>query len=231
MATGNSRDAMVTAITYELGARSDLAANGTILRYINNAIEIYQKERFRFNELTPRTPFTLNTIQGKYFYDATDDARIARLYAIDYINYVLGTTVEKMERRKPEDIYLALQTGQEAGPPQSWAWDGNSIIVYPNPPAQVYTLTIGGYLQYPGPTDGADITNVWMNEAEMLIRSRAKYEIAVNVTRNDEMAELMSPHAPPPGKAEGHAAYWAYCMLKGEANKIRGTSRVRAMRF
>src|SRR6185436_20092880 len=119
MATGNSRDAMVIAITYELGARSDLAANGTILRYINNAIEIYQKERFRFNELTPRTPFTLNTQQGKFYYDGTDDARIPLLFDIDYINYILGTTVEKMLRETPENVNLALQTGQEAGPPQT----------------------------------------------------------------------------------------------------------------
>jgi len=226
MATGNSRDAMVIAITYELGARSDLAANGTILRYINNAIEIYQKERFRFNELTPRTPFTLNTVQGKYYYDVTDDPRIPLLFDIDYINYILGTTVEKMERCTPEEIYLALQTGQEAGPPQAWAWDGQSIILYPNPPAQVYQLTIGGYLQFAGPATGAETTNVWMNDAEMLIRSRAKFEIAQHVTRDEKMMARMD-HDP---KSNGAAAQ-AYRMLKGEANKIRGTSRVRAMQF
>jgi hypothetical protein len=228
MATGNSRDAMVIAITYELGARSDLAANGTILRYINNAIEIYQKERFRFNELTPRTPFTLNTQQGKFYYDGTDDPNIPLLFDIDYINYILGTTVEKMLRETPENVYLALQTGQEAGPPQTWAWDGQSIIIYPNPPAQVYQLTIGGYLQFagPGPADGAITTNVWMNEAEMLIRSRAKFEIAAQVTRDEKMMARMSPV---PGS--NGAADMAYRMLKSEASKIRGTSRVRAMQF
>lgn len=226
MATGNSRDAMVTAITYELGSRSDLAANGTILRYINNAIEIYQKERFRFNELTPRTPFTLNTQQGKFYYDGADDPNIPLLFDIDYINYILGTTVEKMLRETPENVYLALQTGQEAGPPQTWAWDGQSIIIYPNPPAQVYQLTIGGYLQFPGPTDGADTSNVWMNDAEMLIRSRAKFEIATHVTRDEKMMARMN-YAP----GSNGAADQAYRMLKGEANKIRGTSRVRAMQF
>jgi hypothetical protein len=226
MATGNTRDAMVVAITYELGARSDLAANGTILRYINNAIEIYQKERFRFNELTPRTPFNLNTQQGKFYYDGTDDARIPRLYLIDYINYVLGTTVEKMLRVTPEDVYLALQTGQEAGPPQTWAWDGQSIVIYPNPPAQVYQLTIGGYLQQAAPADGTEANNVWMNDAEMLIRSRAKYEIAQHVTRDEKMMARMDYK---PGS--GGAADQAYRMLKSEANKIRGTSRVKAMQF
>jgi hypothetical protein len=39
----------------------------------------------------------------------------------------------------------------------------------------------------------ADMTNIWMNDAEMLIRSRAKYEIALNFTRNDKMVAAMSP--------------------------------------
>lgn len=226
MATGNSRDAMITAIAYELGNRTDLQANGTILRYITNAIEIYQKERFRFNELQPASPFVLNTVQGQSIYDSGDDIRIARLYDVDYINYVLGTTVEKMLRVFPEDVYLANQTGQQAGPPQTWAWDGQSIVIYPTPPAQVYQLTIGGYLQFPGPTDGTDTSNVWMNDAEMLIRSRAKFEIAQHVTRNKEMMASMN-HVP----GSNGAADQAYRMLKGEANKIRGTSRVRAMQF
>lgn len=231
MATGKSLNDMITAITYELGARSDLAANGTILRYVQNSVESYQKDRFRFNDLTPRTPFTINTVQGKFFYDGTDDARIPLLYDIDYINYVLGTTVEKMLRVTPEEIYLANQTGQEAGPPCNFAYDGDSIIIYPTPPAQVYQLTIGGYLQYSTPTDPTDTTNVWMNAAERLIRSRAKYEIAVQVTRNKEMQEAMSPIMPPAGKETGHAAYWAYVELKSEANKIRATSRVKSMQF
>lgn len=230
MATGNSLSAMITAVAYELGQRTDLQANGTILRYILNAIEIYQKERFRFNELQPLTPFTLNTVQGQYIYTVADDARIPQLYKIDYINYLLGSTTERMARYFPEEIYLLLQNGTEAGPPEAWAWDGQSIVMYPRPPSTSYLLTIGGYLAVAAPgTDApglADTTNVWMNEAEMLIRSRAKYEIALNVTRNAEMLKLMSPL-----EGSGGAAEQAYNMLKGEANKIRGTSRVRPMPF
>lgn len=229
MATGNSLTAMIAAVAYELGARSDLQANGTILRYIQNAIEIYQKERFRFNELQPLTPFIIYTVQGQSVYTGADDARIPLLYKIDFINYLLGNTPARMTRVFPEDVYLATIPGQQAGPPQEWAWDGQSIVIYPAPPATVYPLTIGGYLAVAGPANTpaglADITNPWMNDAEMLIRARAKYEIALNVTRNKDMLALMSPNDP------GGAAYEAYCMLKGEANKIRATSRVRPMAF
>jgi hypothetical protein len=217
---------MIARIGYELGSRTDLVANGSVQSAINDAIQIYQKERFRFNELQPIAPFVINTVQGQAIYTVADDVRIPTLYKIDYINYLLGNTVEKMDRGFPEEVYLALQNIQMAGPPQLWAWDGNSIVIYPRPPSTVYPLTIGGYLAFPGPVTTTDTTNPWMNEAERLIRSRAKYEIALHITRNDKMIAAMSPD-----EGSGGASERYYDELKGEANKIRGTSRVRAMRF
>jgi hypothetical protein len=226
MATGNSRDAMIELIAYELGNRTDLQANGTILRAINDAIQIYQKERFRFNELQPLTPFTFNTEQNRYIYDAAYDARIGLLYKIDHLNFLLGNVNSRMERVFPENIYLAVQPNQQAGPPSSWAWDGNSIVIYPKAPAQVFPITVLGYLAVAGPTSGSDATNPWMNEAERLIRARAKYEIALNYTRNKDMIAMMSPD-----NGSGGATERYYNELKSEANKIRGTSRVRPMQF
>lgn len=230
MATGKTFNDMVSRVVFELGRRTDLQATVVPLA-INDAIEIYQKERFRFNELAPLSPFTFTTVQGVAFYDGAFDARIPLLMKVDYLNYLLGVTTEKMSRVTPEEIYLALQGNQEAGPPSSWAWDGQSIIIYPRAPAQTYDVTVGGYLAVAGPTDlSGDTTNPWMNDAEGLIRSRAKYEISKHVTRNTVMEAAMSPDEPPPGQQGG--ACWRYFKeLKGEANKIRGTSRVRAMQF
>lgn len=224
MASGNSFTAMVTQIAFELGRRNDLI-DTVIPRAINDAIQIYAKERFRFNESQPLTPFQISTVANQYIYTAADDARIAQLYKIDFINYLLGSTNNKMTRVFPESVYLATIVGQSAGPPGTWAYDGNSIAIYPQP-NQVYILTIGGYYAYPGPTVAnytTDTTNAWMNEAERLIRSRAKYEIAVHATRNKDMAAMMSP--------DGGACERYYDELKSEASKIRGTSRIRAMQF
>lgn len=227
MATGNSFNAMVAQIVFELGQRSDLA--GTVVpRAILDAIQIYQKERFRFNELQPLAPFTFNTVQGAAYYGAAADARIPMLYKIDYLHYLLGSTTQKMQRVFPEEIYLALQAGTESGPPESWAYDGNSIIMYPRPNT-AYPITVGGYLAVAGPLPAdyaTDTTNAWMNEAERLIRSRAKYEISLHVTRNKDMMAAMSPD-----DGSGGASDRYYKELKSEANKIRGTSRVRAMQF
>lgn len=226
MAVNNTFNAMVAQIAFELGRRTDLQAT-VIPRAINDAIQIYAKERFRFNELQPLAPFSFNTVQGQPYYGVAQDARIPGLYKIDYLNYLLNSTVEQMRRTTPEVIYLALQNNQQAGPPCDWAWDGQSIIIYPSPPAQVYQITVGGYMAVAGPTDLAgDTTNPWMNDAERLIRSRAKYEIAVHTTRNDKMATAMSPVVDSGGMSDVY-----YKELKSEANKIRGTSRVKAMQF
>jgi len=235
MATGKSATDMIARIASELGQRNDLAPDGAyptvITNAISDAIQIYAKERFRFNELSPLTPFVINTVQGQYIYTGADDARIPLLYKIDWINYLLGNTPCRLERVFPEDVYLATIPGQQAGPPTSWGWDGQSIVIYPAPPAASYTLTIGGYLAVAGPDLAtpaglADVTNPWMNDAERLIRSRAKYEIALNFTRNDKMVAAMSPDEGSGGMAER-----AYNEIKGEASKIRGTGRTVAMKF
>lgn len=227
MSTGKTFNNMVSRITFELGQRTDLANNGTIASAINDAVEVYQKERFRFNELQPLAPFTFNTVPGTVYYGVAADARIPQLYKIDYLNYLLGTEVYKISRAvSPEQVYLANQAGAtQTGQPELWAWDGDSIVFYPSPNI-AYPITVGGYLAVAGPLPanyGTDTTNPWMNAAERLIRTRAKYEIALHVTRNEKMITMYSPVG---GMCEKY-----FEELKGEANKIRGTSRVRAMQF
>lgn len=215
-------------IQLELGDRTDLRANGAIANAVSDAIRAYQKERFRFNENTP-DEFQFNTVAGTAYYGVAQDARIPTLYRIDALNYLLAQTTVRCEREVPESIYTALLTGQVAGPPESFAWDGDNIILYPRPD-KAYQMTVLGYMTLAAPTQEDDGTSPWTNAAERLIRTRAKYEIFVNVTRNMEMAEMMSPWPAQPGQP-GHEAYWAYCELKGEANKIRGTGRIRPMQF
>lgn len=228
MAVG-TLNAMIARMVLELGNRSDLQADGSVADAINDAIKTYQKMRFRWNETAPLTPFTFNMTVGQPYYDAAADERIGRLLKIDWIDTIIGSTRQALQRREPHEVYLALQAGQQVGQPLTWAFDGNSIIFYPQPNI-AWQLYVGGYLAIAAPTDPTATGNVWMNQAERLIRSRAKYEIAVHRTRNQQMQSDMSPFDPGDGSQAGAAAD-ALSELLAENSRIVGTNRVRAMRF
>jgi hypothetical protein len=226
---------MVFRIAAELGARFDLgniAGSATTLQpnseairnAINTAISVYQKQRFRFNELDPANPIVFNTISGQSTYSTNECPALATSYFIDYLNIRIGNTLMQLSQVTPERQHLNIQLFTQFGLPTSYAYEGNTVLLYPVP-AAVYEVRLGAHLQIPGPTDDNQTGNVWMTQAERLIRCRAKYEVAVHVTRNMSMAQAMSPE---PGS--GGETYRSFQTLKQEGNKITSTrSRVKPM--
>ena len=226
---------MVFRIAAELGARFDLAGNWgsssqqrpnseAIRNAIYTAIGEYQKQRFRFNELDPAHPITFNTIAGQHTYSTNECPALATSYFIDYLNIRIGNTLMQLSQVTPERQHLNIQLFTQFGLPVSYAYEGNTVLLYPVP-AAVYEVRLGAHLQIPGPVDDNETGNVWMTQAERLIRCRAKYEIAVHVTRNMPMAQAMSPE---PGS--GGETYRSFQTLKQEGNKITSTrSRVKPM--
>lgn len=112
-----------------------------------------------------------------------------------------------------------------------------------------FLMSIGGHVAYPSPA-GADATqsggnlvsgqstaglstaqNRWFTDGELLIRSRAKYELAVNVLRDTELAQKMSPHPPDLNGGVVGKAFDAYEMLSAEANRMLARGQVAAMPF
>lgn len=218
---------MITRITTEI-SRPDLAAQ--IALAIPDAISEYQKDRFRFSEISPATPLTFLTVATQSVYTSLDLADIATIYSIDYINVQLGSTLIELDRDTPENLHRLIQLGTQMGLPSSYAYEGNSLIIYPVPDT-VYTCFLGGHIQIAGPPDNTTVGNPWMTVGERLIRSRAKFIIATDYTRNMAMAEAMSPEPPPPGKATGHMSWRYWRSLKGETSKITGQGRFLPMRF
>lgn len=197
---------------------------------ISDAISVYQKERFRFSDAGPLAPPTFNTVAGQWIYGLAANVNIPTWLYVEALNITIGNTVEGMTHARPEDIYLLNQDGTQSGQPTDWAYDGNSVIVYPIP-SGVWQITMVGHKLVPAPADSAEVGNPWMTVAEQLIRSRAKYEIAVHVTRNPEMAQDMSPDADGNRQGKAGATYRAWRSLKGETNKVKGRGRIVPMRF
>ena len=227
---------MIFRCAAELGARFDLAgARGTatqsrpnaeaIRNAIDTSIAVYAKHRFRFNEIDPSLPTTFTTVPYRSTYSTADNPVISSMFHIDYVNLQLGNTLLQLGQNTPERQHLNIQMFIQYGMPTSYAYEGNTLILYPVP-VSAYKCWIGCHLAMPPPSSDTEENNVWMTpqNAERLIRCRAKYEIAVHVTRNPTMAQAMSP--------DNGETYRSYMELKREGNKITSTlSRVRPMKF
>lgn len=224
-------------------ARSDLSTQ--IAACITDAITIYQKKRFRFSD----NFFFFNTVIGQEFYTGTatdaatalanyltncanngttplagvnaalDNANIASLYTIDYLVLQLGTARFDVDKREPEEIELLTQSGSQQGQPQVYAYFQQMIRLYPVPNA-VYPMILAGNTLVAAPTSQSATGNPWMLDAERLIRSRAKFEIAANYTGDDELAGRMQA-----------LASEAYIELKSETNILTGTGRIVPTQF
>ena len=203
-----------------------------IANAISDAIAVYQQERFRFSDIDPVAPPTFNTVAGRSVYDSTDNANIGSALRIDYVNMNIGTaSVVELSRDSAERLKLYnQQSGTMVGQPTWYAYEGNKLILA-SIPDQAYLITLGLFRNVAAPATNAEAGNPWMVDAERLIRARAKYEIAVHVTRNPTMAQAMSPDPPSENGGMTGAAYREWKRLKGTANRITGTGRIRGMRF
>lgn len=228
----NDLAAMKARISSEMARPDMLSTDPRIASAINDAISVYQSERFTFSDMAdPATPPSFNTVALQSVYGQAASAFISDSFHIDYLNVLIGDTLEHLPRDTPESVRLLLQSGTtEQGQPERWAYEGRSILIYPVP-NQAYTIYMGVFRNVPAPATDDEANNPWMTTAEMLIRSRAKYELALHVTRNEAMQLSMSPEPPPPGVTTGHASYFAFRRLKGVAARQTGLGRMRAMPF
>lgn len=222
----NDLAAMKARIISEL-RRPDLSDQ--VATAINDAIAIYQKERFRFSEASPSAPVTFNTVAGRAVYTSADNPNIGSVLGIDYMMVLIGNTYQRVTKENPVTVISYNDVNTMSGQPSWWAYQGNQIILAPVP-SQVYQMTLGLFKLIAGPATDDEPNNPWMTDAERLIRARAKYEIAVHVTRNSDMAAAMSPD-PPSGGAMMGAAYREWKALTGDSNRIRGRGVIRPMQF
>jgi len=194
--------------------RSDLTTQ--IAECITDAIRFYQPHRFIFSE---GRDTSFNTVAGQEFYSATDDPLLGTLYEFDYITVTIGTAKFDLPRYQPEDLEVLTQSGTQQGQPQCYSYYDFQMRLYPVP-SQIYPLTIAAHQLIAAPASDSVTANAWMTEAEKLIRSRARYELALNYTFDKDEMEFMTA-----------AVTEAYDELKARTNKLAGTGEVRPTQF
>lgn len=196
-------------------ARDDLTSQ--ISTCISDAIAFYQDERFAFNE---SRDLTFPTVAAQEFYTSSDLAAIGTIYAFDYLVLVVGSTqVWTIRREQPEVLEVLSQAATQRGQPSSYAFYNKKIRLYPTPDA-VYTVRIAGHVKYAAPATDGETNNFWMTDGEKLIRSRAKYELSINYTKDMEEAQRAAAQTTE-----------AFEKLKGISHKLTGRGVISAMQF
>lgn len=167
-------------------ARADLTSQ--IQLAILSAIEYYKDDRFWFNE-------------GEVSFYPTDDGLITGMLAdhtpmsvtfgeIDEATITVSGSRNPIYQKSYEFIRNVVTQSTITGQPGHYAiFDEN--VWYDVVPDSLYPITFSGLIYLATLTISAS-TNAWTNEAERLIRYRAKADLFAGVTRNDKEAQKMA---------------------------------------
>lgn len=176
---------MKTRIATEL-RRSDLSTQ--IAEAINTAIQAYEHERWYLNESRENT-FT--TVAAQPDYDETDAAFIGAISKIDYLFVLIGDQPFELLNETMKFVEDANTNNTFQGQPAWYAFYDEKFWLYPVP-NEAWEVRVGAVYETAAPLTDGELNNFWMNKAERLIRSRAKYEIYTHVLFNLERAQVMA---------------------------------------
>src|SRR6478609_1432785 len=188
-----------------------------IQNHVLDAVKFYGATRFALNEKQG----TITTIAGTRYYDANTVAPGTLPADIAEIDTIICTVSgrEYPLRRASQSELNDIDGGTSlAGDPTQFAWYAGKLRLYPTPSAaRVLTLS---YQYILTAMSSSGDTNFWTNEAEELIRCRAKKTLCMHVTMDAEMAGAMAV-----GERE------ALAELKKAARKLQASGHVKATRF
>lgn len=193
--------------------RTDLT--GQIQNAIQTAIKQYERIPLYFNQLRQEAAF--NTAQGKEFYTVADSSLIAQMVTLDRVTVTVSGNRYSLNPRTPEYMEDTSVNPSVFGQPVDYAYFAEQLRLYPIPD-NTYPVALSGIKRFFTLANTTD-TNPWTSDAELLIRSRAKYELALHVTRDTDMAAQMKA-----------SELEAFSDLKGETMR-RSSRRVKPTYF
>lgn len=170
--------ALKTRIANEI---ADSTLSAEIILAVESAIKFYERKEFWFNSKVG----TFVTVADQEYYGSAANTDIPNLVKIN-------TPIKLIASGYKYDVYLvpfadidALQDGNKSGRPEMAAYFNEQVRLYPNPDA-VYTVTMSYQYRLTALSADAD-ENAWTDDAEELIRQRAKMIIAADVLRDVDM--------------------------------------------
>lgn len=184
-----TRDTMVSRIADELGQVSGL--DNQIVNAINSAIGAYQHKDFWFS--SKRGQLTFNTTINQRDYDVDDSAQIPLIQKISFVKLTVSSQIiydlEQIGQREMEELMVA---DASANVPDCYSYFDSTLWLHPKP-AAAYAVRVVGVFAIAVPASGSETGNAWMTLGERLIRSRAKWELAVHTLEDMDLATRMKP--------------------------------------
>lgn len=167
-----------TRIADEL-IRSDGSLDTQIALEIQSAIDHYKRQRFWFNE-GASTASTVAGSSGLSIAVPEDWIEFDEMTITDG-NGIVDDLVKLTWRDFIRDGYLDTTVTSQ---PEYWAYFRDQFYLGPCPDA-VYTLTLYYVKAFPDLSADGD-ENPWTNEAEALIRARARAAVEIRYLRDDQ---------------------------------------------
>lgn len=207
---------MITRIANET-RRSESAEGTNIQNCILECIADYEQERFWWNWSRSNT-FSLSSSQE--YYTSVDAAFIAQVLRFDGVNLeVSSTDVRKMFPQSWETIEEWNRDANSRGDPDTFAYRGQSIRVYPIP-TQGRTVRVAGLFKLASLSASTD-TNAWVTVGQ-------GWDLIYNAAGEKFCKKFLSD--PDSGKlalAYESAKERAYDRLNASLSRREGTGRIK----
>lgn len=213
----NNYGIMIGRIADDL-ERADLTAI-EIPQAIQDAIGYYERKDFYFN----RGPlnFSFNTVRTQEYYGASDNAAIPTSPHIETLTGTFFGLRRELRKRPWQYIDRISTLTTSMAMPEDWAYAGEQIRFYPIPDA-VYSIAAFAVQRLARPSANSD-GGPWMNDAELLIRSKAKEYLFLNIIRSSDMEAEVAMMQQQIGKE--------YAALTGETASREATGYLEPVMF
>jgi hypothetical protein len=162
---------------------------------INDAIELQEGERYKFNEKR----YTLLTVAAQEYYDLSEPTLLASdgsaledgelLIELDDIFATISNNPYRLCPRTQQHINEWQSTSYQ-GQPADYTIYGQQLRIWPIPD-QAYTLSPMGLARLgPNPLSADSDTNAWMTDGGPIIRAQAQILLYRDIIRDTEGAAL-----------------------------------------
>lgn len=205
---------MKSRIADEL-SRTDLTSQ--IATAINDAIALYQPKRFYFNE-TNANGLQFTTVASQETYDKNDLASLEYLYDVDDVFVIVGVNRFRVKRIDPTTFNINRMP-YFIGQPYQYMWNNRQFSFTPIP-NDAYTMIILGFYKFAAPASDSETDNVWMTDAERMIRQCAKRMLYQDILLDADAAAACLA-----GEEE------AFYSLRNTSNSMSRTGSIEPMRF